>query len=97
MQGKLDMDKLNSKDLAKVSGGAGYDEDGQEIDTWLAKCETYIRIRPSNQAMVLYTVPRDDRIVVYTGTTLFNPHEGINYCQTYYPCRGWVKVDDLYK
>lgn len=97
MKGEMDMDNLNSKDLAKVSGGAGYVEDGGETDTWLAKCETYIRIKPSNQAMVLKTVPRDDRIVVYMGTTLINSLEGIKYCKTYYPCEGWVKVDDLYK
>ena len=97
MKGEMDMDKLNSKDLAKVSGGAGYVEDLRETDTWLAKCETYIRIKPSNQAMVLNTVPKDDRIVVYMGTTLVNSQEGIKYCQTYYPCQGWVKVDDLYK
>lgn len=97
MKEEMDMDKLNSKDLAKVSGGAGYVEDLGETDTWLAKCETYIRIKPSNQAMVLKTVPRDDRIVVYMGTTLINSLEGIKYCKTYYPCEGWVKVDDLYK
>ena len=97
MKEEMDMDKLNSKDLAKVSGGAGYVEDLGETDTWLAKCETYIRIKPSNQARVLKTVPRDDRIVVYMGTTLINSLEGIKYCKTYYPCEGWVKVDDLYK
>lgn len=97
MKGEMDMDILNSKDLAKVSGGAGYVEDLGEKDTWLAKCETYIRIKPSNQATVLNTVPKDDRIVVYMGTTLINSLEGIKYCKTYYPCEGWVKVDDLYK